>query len=207
MDLWKDNNLKAGEIGDSGEWDFGLTSSFWKWYIYIYFLSGSLNVCFIALLLKQMFLFAVLPTVKTNEGHSLNAAVKKKKKSQSFSVLLSLFEGACGCVWVCVSPCLCAYIQSVIWNYFWQRRSILIAFFLLVLKKRSSCSIFACLQFSLDFLLYLCFSWTSILLFILMLLLHVEVKRQSQETRNGTGSHSQSVLMQELSTRRLWLAG
>lgn len=108
MDLWKDNNLKAGEIGDSGEWDFGLTSSFWKWYIYIYFLSGSLNVCFIALLLKQMFLFAVLPTVKTNEGHSLNAAVKKGKK---ITVLFCPLITVRRCMWLRLSVCESVFVR------------------------------------------------------------------------------------------------
>lgn len=89
-----------------------LTSSFLK-ILYIFFCAiHFLMFCLLFIVFFFCFLFLnLLRGVhrENNEGHSKRSNCRKKITIM-FCPLITI-EGACDCVWVCVSECLCAYIK------------------------------------------------------------------------------------------------
>lgn len=98
--------------------------------------------------------------------------------------------------------------QGVIWNYFWQRRSISIAFFFGTEKKKKKITLFHCGSsapsprlppISYLGLINLCSEPTYYCLYTVAAPCSGEQRGFGQGTRNGTGSRSQSALIQDLS--------
>lgn len=59
---------------------------------------------------------------KQNEGHS------QRSRCRKHPILLRYHATVFVCVWVCAWAFVCIH-QGVIWNYFWQWRSVLLAIF------------------------------------------------------------------------------
>ena len=147
--LWKNHNLKTGEIRGSRGRGVDLTSSFLK-ILYIFWRDSLLNVFLFFVFVYCFFLFLkrsftrCSPPWKQNEGHSQRSNCRKKT-SQSCSVLLSLLKVhviASECVWVSVcthtSRCNMELLSA-------NEGAFRLPVFLVLKKKkkRSPCSILA----------------------------------------------------------------
>lgn len=144
MDYGRITTLNRRNQGFTGS-GVDLTSSFLK-ILYIFFCAIHFLMFFVYCFLFLKFFYAGFSAVKTNEGHSQRSNCRKHHNH----VLSSCHYWRC--MWLRLSVCEWVFVrihQGVIWNYFWQRRSISIAiFFGTKKKKRSPCSILAHLLLS-----------------------------------------------------------
>lgn len=132
------NNFKTGEI--RGFWRFGTWLHFliFENIIYIFLRVSLLNVFVYFISFKKILLCGVLHRDKQMKDILREAVVEK---SRSCSFLLSLLKvHVIASVCVCVRACEWVFVrihQGVIWNYFRQRRSVLIAFFSFGTEKKN----------------------------------------------------------------------
>lgn len=124
------NRRNQGFTGSGGWLDF----LFFENVIYIFLRDSLLNVFFCLLFsFLKILLCGVLRREKQNEGHSQRSNCRKHHNH----VLSSYHYWRC--MWLRLSVCEWVFVrihQGVIWNYFWQRRSISIAIFFGTEKKR-----------------------------------------------------------------------
>lgn len=109
--------------------------------IYIFLRDSLLNVfCFVLCFFLFCF-FNLLRGVhrENNEGHSKRSNCRKHHNH----VLSSYHYWRC--MWLCLNVCGWVFVcihQGVIWNYFWQWRSISFAIFLVLKKKKKKITLF-----------------------------------------------------------------
>lgn len=130
--LRKNHNLKqekSGVLGVGGWIDF----LFFENIIYIFLRDSLLNVFVYCFLFLRNSFMRCSPPWKQNEGHSQRSNCRKHHNH----VLSSYHYWRC--MWLRLSVCEWVFVrihQGVIWNYFWQRRSISIAIFFGTEKKK-----------------------------------------------------------------------
>lgn len=116
---------------------------------------------------------------------------------------LIAIEGACDCVWVCEWVFVRIH-QGVIWNYFWQRRSISIASFFWYWKKKKI-ALFHCgssAPFPLPPSHFICRFNTFVLLWNRHVIVYIQLLLRVVVNRGGLGREPE--MEQGLAPSRLW---
>lgn len=120
---------------------FDLTSSFLKILIYIFLRDSLVNVC---VFIVFFFFFLYYSCMRCSPPWKQMKDILREATVENITILfcpLIAVEGACDCVWVCEWVFVRIH-QGVIWNYFWQWRSILIANTFWYWKKEKKITLF-----------------------------------------------------------------